>query len=587
MIKDCLEVFKKNLEAKGERYILDNYIPKDGTYILVKMVGNQFEMASPLDVIYDKKNKVMKGKEDGRFSMICAMDYYSKLIEMNKPMDSGKIIHSNNYLSFVVKKESIKNEKLTQSIIDGYYGILLDPSEKYKKSKKSSSLYNEVVNDIGLVDQSFLEAIHKWIIDNIFTLEVNLDKKDYLKIFFMLENEQETRNLYAKEYKRYLLPNIYNSNDFNVEIENHICGLPNDNMGMNSKKPYLANKNRGQIEVPYLINQENALLQVQFFDYLQGLASKGKYNIYFDIDNITIKGYGSTEGPEAQMHGYFLRIQKGKELEIHNCDTVVSYNPNLIPTFYYRNIIRWKGDEYGESIKKRKELEMTVNDVLFGGKLIYNYFTDSGDLKREDSALRNNLIVGRDQLFSWFYKNEGADISEIMQMVSTALIKDSVSKGYRKKAKKQLNLKWSFKDYFLQNREMEERMNRVEENFDKHVERADSWDFDGDDAEYYFAVGQVVYCLIIRNKGKKTPFSLANTFFNAKSDKIIKRELTSMFKKYSYDISIKSMKLKNVLSRILLYQPEAAVNQDMILAGLMSNNAIVKHEEKEEELVNE
>ena len=35
-------------------------------------------------------------------------DYYSKLVDMNKPMDTTKTIHSNNYLSVFIKKENIK-----------------------------------------------------------------------------------------------------------------------------------------------------------------------------------------------------------------------------------------------------------------------------------------------------------------------------------------------------------------------------------------------------------------------------------------------------------------------------------------------
>lgn len=42
---------------------------------------------------------------------------------MNKPMDSKKVIHSNNYLAFAVKKESITS-KLTETIIDNYYDTL-------------------------------------------------------------------------------------------------------------------------------------------------------------------------------------------------------------------------------------------------------------------------------------------------------------------------------------------------------------------------------------------------------------------------------------------------------------------------------
>ena len=61
---------------------------------------------------------------------------------MNKPMDGKKVIHSNNYFSFFVKKDSILTKKLTEAIIDGYYEVLKNPLEqKYKKSKEAGKIY--------------------------------------------------------------------------------------------------------------------------------------------------------------------------------------------------------------------------------------------------------------------------------------------------------------------------------------------------------------------------------------------------------------------------------------------------------------
>ena len=52
-------------------------------------------------------------------------------------------------------------------------------------------------------------------------------------------------------------------------------------MNLNSKKPFLLNKTR-KVKTPYLVNQEQALLQAQFFDYLWGQVSKGCYDFYIN-----------------------------------------------------------------------------------------------------------------------------------------------------------------------------------------------------------------------------------------------------------------------------------------------------------------
>ena len=124
MIRECLGLFCENLTQKGERYILDNYVPKDGTYMFITMADEMWNISEPLDIIYDKKKGVSDGRDSPKYLDFCFLDYYSKLIDMNKPIDQKKIIHSNNYYAFFIKKESLSDPKFTQSVIDEYYSIL-------------------------------------------------------------------------------------------------------------------------------------------------------------------------------------------------------------------------------------------------------------------------------------------------------------------------------------------------------------------------------------------------------------------------------------------------------------------------------
>ena len=128
-------------------------------------------------------------------------------------MDTTKTIHSNNYLSFFIKKENIKN-KLSDKIIDDFYNILKEPMKKYQSNKKSRDVYKMTEDEIGKVDEELLESIRSWIKGNIFKLNINTNK-DYLKIFFRFEDEDNTIELYKKESKRYLILNIYNKNEYN------------------------------------------------------------------------------------------------------------------------------------------------------------------------------------------------------------------------------------------------------------------------------------------------------------------------------------------------------------------------------------
>ena len=213
------------------------------------------------------------------------MDYNSKL-DIQKAIDRKKIIQSNNYLSFFIKKESLKPDektgqsKLNQECIDEYYRVLSNLEERYSNKKKSLKLYKNVEKELGEVDLEKLSKVKAWIDENIFNLDIDLKQKNYLKIFFLFNEED-----FYKEGKRFLIPNVYNKNDYNLETKDHILGLPNDNMGLNSKKPYLENKTRSVV-YPYLINQEEVLKQKKVFDFLFNLASQGKNNIYLNDSEI-------------------------------------------------------------------------------------------------------------------------------------------------------------------------------------------------------------------------------------------------------------------------------------------------------------
>ena len=129
-----------------------------------------------------------------------------------------------------MKKENITNGKLTDDIIDKYYNNLSDPRIKYK-DKEKKKMYEQIEEKYGISDINIIEIHKTWIKNNIFSLlEQVRNNKSYLKIFFKADVEE-----YKKESEKYVIPNIYNSTQFNIKIEKVTYGLPNDNMGLNSK----------------------------------------------------------------------------------------------------------------------------------------------------------------------------------------------------------------------------------------------------------------------------------------------------------------------------------------------------------------
>ena len=599
MFKECLDVFSEMLKHE-DNLILKGYVPADGSYIIVKNDGT----VKNADIKFDKKTRDLNCTDDTLLNDICFYDYHSKLISMNKPIDIKKVIHSNNYLAFAVKKESITT-KLTEAIIDNYYDTLKNPLEKkYKKSKEASKIYQKFEEDHGVVNITLLEKCRSWIKQNVFSIDklvnVDLGKKEYLKIFFEIfetneEDNKKNKELFIQEDNRYIYPNIYNNNYYNVEVDGKIQGIPDNNMGMNAKKPFLSIKTRKN-PASYLLDGDTALLQKQIFEYLMNFATNGKNNIYVDIINNKIEAYSDKEerekfsGIEA---GYYLRIQKGKELEIQVQDNIVNYQDKLLLNFNYQDFFNMNIEKYPEYTKdigiytKRTDVGRLINNIFFSKYLLTNYFTDANDISVKDSVLKRIIIMYRNVIFDWIYKGIDNNFEVVEKQFALELIKNTLINDYNLRAMTQLNLHWSFEDYFanLEKRggeKMADIATKIRMSVKEKVMSKDKAVIVSNNEEYYYAIGQLMAYFISLSKASKKAQSLINPVLNAQNDTVIKTRLLQLYKKYNYNILTKNSRVKNLYAMILGYRSEGKVNQEMILFGYMDNNVIyTKSEEKE------
>lgn len=588
MLKECLEVFKKELDEKGEKIIIDTYVPNEGTYIIVSSKGNSYEVKEVVDIKYNKKTKELEGKNNIYFKYICECDYNSLLIETNKPIDGKKIILSNNYLSFFIKKESIINGKLNEERIEEYYRKLSNPLIKYEsnggKETKSSKIYKSIESEIGKPDVELIEKIKLWIKNNIFDLDIDITGKGYLKIFFEYPIDD-----YKREGRRYFVPNIYNKNDYNIEVNNIIFGLPSNNMGLNSKKPYLENKSR-EVSIPYLIDENEVILQKKFFDYLMNNAAIGKNNLYINTDkncNKRLEFLEDGKMPEYDFNGLYLRIQKGMEAEIHDYDILSGYKFDLEKEFIFSKIIDFDISNKNINIpnygkyRNLEEFQNILNELFFAKFLKLNYFTEIKKLKelKISECVKKNILLYREPLFNYFYKGIDNGIENILDKISMNLVKDSIINGYRK-ACHQFNLRWSLKEYFKKgNVNMADTIINNKNSLRDKINSKDTCSIDNDE-EYYFAVGQIINYLLSKNRSKKKVQSLVNPFINGKNNQVIKEKLRNIYKKYNYDIDMSGRRFRNLYAMILSYETDSKVDQDMIIAGYLHSNLIYESDKK-------
>lgn len=594
MLKDCIEIFARELEkteeqfGNREKFILDSYIPADGDYIVVQKDGTLKSRSFKLD----KKTRTLNGMISGSQldDDIKFYDYHSRLVSMDKPQDPKKVIHSNSYLSFWVKQDSLDNGKLDMQAIDRYYDVLKNPRVKYK-NVQDAKMYDYIAEKVGDVNQEKLEYSRNWIKQNIFKLKdmgIELTGKNYLKIFF-----EDDKELYVREEQRYLMTKIYNKNDYNIEIDGQILGLPNDNLALNSKKPYMEHKTRKKT-VPYLLTPQSAAVQRMFFDYLMNEANKCNTNLFFDnsvfdskYNKNGITALKNGEFIEGDFSGFFLQIQKGKEIAIEHQDTIVDYKYNLYKPFIYSNVL--EDDVTDEQYRKygnKKELLAVINEVLFSKWLSGNFFSDEEQIKKIkiDSILKKNIFLSRDAIFAWLYKGQSKGIESMLHLVSISIIKSSITNGYIGKAFKQFNLMKSLDMYFGGNgmKEEKDRYINIRSNLRSKINQ------DGDsqiesESEYYYAVGQLVRYYISLNKSKDKNHSLANPFIYVANDGVLKKRLEQLFRKYNYAIKINYNRYNKLYAMIIAYMTEGKVNSEDIIAGYLSDNLIYDSKKSEEE----
>ncbi|WP_028043571.1 hypothetical protein [Candidatus Stoquefichus massiliensis] len=595
MLQEALEIFEKKLR-KNSRIIIDSHTLKDGTYRLIEIGDDDnWKVTKNLNVYFDKKSKETVGHNDEDYLFIQELDYYSKLLEMNKPIDPKKIIHTNNYLSIAVKKESIVLNKLTPEIIKNFFSILKNPIVKYEKKAKSRELYRNVEEQLGPADVDLINKIENYVLNHdIFKDEdIDLTKKNYVKIFFVFTDREKTIEYYKKESERYLLPNLYNSNDYNFDDEGIILGLPNNNMGMNSKKPFLENKTR-KVKVPYLLDQQKALLQSQLFDYLLGEVSKGKYNIY--INNFQnkedIKAYTDLEEPEDLMSGYYLRCRKEKnEVEIIHADNISHYSKLLKKPFMLKNYIGISQKDidkstlpYGNSIDNLWQIRHLIDSVFFEGRLQFNLYSRMEDIQINDAVLKRCLLENRGVLSAWFYQGEKNQIRASLDKFTMELIKNAILKDETFKAQRQFNLRWSLLSYFNDERKIGEKMEDVQEKLRKHInsKKGEKWEFD-DDYEFGYAIGQLAQYFLSLNKSNNKSSAYINAFLNAKDISLMKKKIMNSYKKYNYLINpIEGGRVQQLVEHIMLYTPQV-LHAEYILAGFSAMMLVYEKNKEEKE----
>ena len=567
-----------------ERIILDRHQMKNGLYVRIDREGNIKD-----NLIVNKETSTI----GNTYWWFRDRDYYSSLLEMNKPVDTKKKIHSNNMYTIFIKCQNLPevgedkqlNYNQLEEIFDGYYNRL--NREYDKKEKEILEIANiEVINvdDLKLCKNIMLKAIRKTIqfIKNLDKSSGFTAKNDYVKLFIESDvNEDEDIKNYIKESNRYIDLKIFNCNYYNKTVKGKIYGLSNENMVLNNKKPYLELKST-KFKVPFKISLEQAIKNHKIIQWIENARDEnGKiisnFNLNWDND------LSSKPDDNCDVGICFETIKTKTGCQIIENDFIPRNIKNLNKYFEYKNYLDYDKDEM-TGCKERYVLEGYVDRFFFKNQMKIVYYNDEYKPKGLNTYCSNAMTIMKIPMKNYFRLGIEDSLNSVIDKITLGIIESSLNNENVTKysiACKE-NLRLNLLRYFEigGKKNMGDILTKVMEDVKTKV-KAKEFIPIGSDDEFYYCIGQLTYYLCSLSEAKSKNQNMYNSIIKAQSSKKIKDILKHLYKVYNYKIGNANLKFNNLFSMIMGYEPTKKSNVDMIICGLTTNNVIYTKKEEE------
>lgn len=593
MTYDLLKIFGKYFQ--DEKVVIDSYELTDGYYYVVDE-DNNFEK---LQVLNNESDNYELEK------YIKVRDFYSKYINSNKALDTSykekidgkeysmlKKICSNNiytlffknkYVEGLLEKDDNKDTipiEIFKNGISKYYESLLKLGSNSKEEMLLKEKYTE--NEVKVYKEKMSTAFDV-IYDDLKKQE--MQKENWIKIFLKKDIEE-----YKRVSEIYIKTKLFNTNDNNVKLNEKIYGSNNYNYGLNSKKPYLELKSTNY-KVGSYVNDEDIQTLNNLYIWLYSNAS-GK-NILKLPEDWKFNGIPKDEEEIKDKNTYIIKV-------VGNNGTA------RIDDYRYTS-------NYNTKIRKFicKDYLAQESKIIFETENIYglNWYTNNIWFAENESSLRNYIRdayydydskIAKSILSNWkkeilkqynnlflelFEQEQESNFISRLDKIAIKIIENMYidnlkqNKKYRYNSRQAFNLWIAYKQYFNKKGEDEEmKINNLQEQCEKIVNEGRKIETD---EQYYYLAGQVAYYLLSRSKADKLTQDVTEPFIKANTTKKLKNEIEFLYEKYKYDIYLNYPKFNNVMSQILLQEPEEKVrdNKELILAGLLANSLFYSKQE--------
>lgn len=591
MTYDLINAFKEYF--KNNKVILDSYKVSDGYYYLIKQDGTM-------------QKTVVKASESDNYELLEYLkirDFYSKYLNSNKALDTGyteeidkqkytmaKKICSNNIYTLFFKNKCVLGLCSEKEIKDAVpVGVFEKGIQKYYESLKKFGIKKE--------EKVLLEQFYK---DK--EIEENKDKmiKAFYKVYEDFSEQDKPKETWIKifleqseeEYERvsniYFSLKLFNTNDNNTKVGDIVYGVNNYNYGLNSKKPYLELKSTPYKVSSLISTEEIKLLNKAYIWLYNNGVNENVLKLPTDWEFMGIP----QEQEEIKNKDLFLVKVVGNNGVARIDDFQYKTNFNTkIRRFICKDYIRKVGGSF--QTENIYGLEWYTNNtwIAENPKCERNFLRDSYydyDARIAKSMLHNwkkdFLRKYSNVFFELFQKEEYSNFIKnlnkmAIEILESTIIEELKEKKSMYKSVNSLNLWIAFKKYFNKKGEdIEMKINNIQ---DKCLDIFSKTGKIETDEQYYYFAGQVAFYLLNHSKASSLTQDVTSPFIKATNLTRLKEELKYLYEKYNYDIYLNNPKFNNILSQLLLQEPETSVkeNKDIILAGMLANNLFYSKKE--------
>ncbi|MCL5266791.1 MAG: hypothetical protein M1469_01650 [Bacteroidetes bacterium] len=591
--------------------IPDHYHTKDlprakGLHIFIDLdKGGKPKQDSYRSVLIDKKNRAFDLNKKGEPSEIEykgdieKRECYSRVIDMNKALDSSKKIHSS--VAFVLWFKAENLSKIADSF-DGYFN----------KAKANAATNRD--KQIELIKEFCTRDLIVMIRQD--PKREKVEEKDYIKVYFNV-----TLDVLKEDFENYLKRNLFNKDDYNVTSSNgEVFGLSGFMNGANVKKQFMLHKTS-----PFEVNNRvPGNIVVNLFKFERLLANKklpSPLPIFIDKDELNkevVRLYNDDgilhfglpfreiirrlfEQHQSDLSDYYLINWR------NTTDGPMIYDFDFVPQFRYtlsgfgmKNPMGIRNStEY--NIDNIFQFELDIVRTLFNNALVVKtkndeillkYFDDI-DAKYMTAITYQNILKYRKSFYDYIYKSRTQAITGTMlyNLIMSSVIDDVKQDEKFNKTdfiKQKLNILFSLNHIFdpsnnnfkgvnmaSQIPEYQERLRKLFSDESYHIMADD---------EFAFDAGQLIYYILYQSQTSNKTHALLEPYISKSDPVLFKQTITRGIEQYKHALNFGHRKLNKLASEVLGYDCNASIKDllPVILAGYFSNSLIFESSKSSE-----